>query len=88
MTAKADPTGFASEIVSAIISEVELDLADVEEIAERYGLILFRKPTPAELSDPDWWGHAASISADDETIVEIAPMFLDMMPEEAETVAA
>lgn len=56
-------------------------------IAAQHGLVLDRKPTPAELADPQWWGHDYGITADDETVTERTPEFMAMLPE-VEAVAA
>lgn len=86
----ADPAAFAAELLGVIFDGVDNDMLDadaIEEMAERHGLILFRKPTPAELGDPAWWGHACGITESDETVMELAPDFLSMIPND-ETVAA
>ena len=46
------------------------------DVAEHQGIVRWRAPTEAELADPDWWGHAWDITADNETGVgEIDPEF-------------
>lgn len=37
----------------------------VIRLAELYGLVSQRPPTPAEIADPDWWGHHHGLTADD-----------------------
>lgn len=46
----------------------------VQELADAHNLTFVRKPTDAEISDPDWWGHAAGITADDEQVCEDSPV--------------
>jgi len=83
MTAKADPVAFAAELISVIFDDDadEMEVQAIAEMAERHGLILSRRPTEAELSDPDWWGHEYGITEDDETVMERTPAFEAMLPE-------
>lgn len=56
----------------------DLDNGSVQELAEECGIITYRKPTQAEIADPDWWGHAEGIKADDQSVGELSPEFSSM----------
>lgn len=54
----------------------DLDPCDVQEIAKDCGLIVYRKPTPAELADEEWWGHEYGIGPDNAGVLERTPEFI------------
>ena len=68
---------FAREILDAAceIDASDIDIMWVQELAASCGLILMRKPTPAELSDSDWFGHEYGIDADTAGVIERTPEF-------------
>lgn len=48
------------------------------EHAESVGLIVWRKPTPSELADREWWGHEFDIGPDTSGVGELSPSFRKM----------
>lgn len=72
-----DLAEFAKMIVDSACEEggSDLDAAWVQELAVSCGLIVMRKPTPAELADDEWFGHEYGIDADTEGVIERTPAF-------------
>lgn len=70
---------FARDMVEGAWKEQISRPDDVFDLAEHYGLLEARKPTPEELADPMWWGHAAAIGPDDEQVGEFAPGLLAIL---------
>lgn len=69
---------FAEAVIDILFdmsSDPEETIEAIELAAEEHGLIISRKPTPSEIGDPDWWGHAEGIGPDDETIMDRTPEF-------------
>ena len=69
---------FAKEILDAAcdIDACDLDIQFVQELAASCGLIQMRKPTDAELSDQEWWGHDYGIDRDTAGVIDRTPEFI------------
>ena len=77
----ADPVSFAKAVLDLMWEQVdELDYEAIEDLAQRYGLIIWRRPTPSELSDPEWWGHEYGIGSEDDGVGEFTPSFKELLP--------
>lgn len=77
----ADPVSFSKAVLDLMWESADdIDNESIEALAVEHGLILWRKPTPAELSDDDWWGHEYSIGAMDEGVGEFTPSFQELLP--------
>ncbi len=67
-----DLVKFASEMAQMLWDAEggDLDNEGVQGLLVSCGVILYRKPTEAELNDREWWGHEWDIGADDEGVGE------------------
>lgn len=54
-----DLYGFAKHMAETLweLEGCDLDNCALQEILETHGIIAYRAPTAAELSDLEWWGH-------------------------------
>lgn len=48
----------------------DIDNESVQGLLVSCGVVRYRKPTEAELKDPEWWGHEWEIGPDDEGVGE------------------
>lgn len=46
--------------------------------AEALGFIHWRKPTPSELADGEWWGHEFDIGPETAGVGELSPDFREL----------
>lgn len=77
----ADPVSFSKAVLDLMWESTDdIDNETIEALAVEHGLILWRKPTPAELSDLEWWGHEYGIGATDEGVGEFTPSFAELLP--------
>ena len=67
MPSTPDLVALASELTQMLwdAEGCDLDSEAIQSLLVSCGVIRYRKPTPAELSDPEWWGHEWSIGPDD-----------------------
>jgi hypothetical protein len=70
-----DLAGFAREIAEMLWEGecCDLDAASVQDLLVAHGIVHYRKPTAAELSDPEWWGHQFDIGPNDDGVGEFTP---------------
>lgn len=52
------------------------------------GLVHWRKPTPAELADEEWWGHELEIDPETSGVGELTPEFRALVKEAKAALAA
>ena len=70
-----DLVKFASEMAHMLWDAEggDLDNESIQSLLVSCGVVQFRKPTQAELDDPEWWGHEWDIGPEDEGVGEFAP---------------
>jgi hypothetical protein len=75
-----DLVRFAGEMADLLWDDpgLDVDVEAVESLLVSCGVIQYRKPTPNELADAEWWGHEYGIGADDEKVGEFTPAMKEM----------
>ena len=67
---------FAIDEIAMIVSEhmdtgdARIVIRDIHRALMTHGIMETRKPMPAEIADPDWWGHAEGITSDMDIVTE------------------